>query len=88
MAEYDSLREEGEHYAELLHQADIPVTCRCIHGIGHGFIEHYFARGVYDRMPEEPNRILPQDIEKKIAEAMEIIESTLKKYLLESKEEL
>ena len=88
VAEYDSLREEGEHYAELLHQADIPVTCRCIHGIGHGFIEHYFARGVYDRMPEEPNRILPQDIEKKIAEAMEIIESTLKKYLLESKEEL
>lgn len=81
VAEYDSLRAEGEHYADLLRQADVPVTCRCICGIGHGFIEHYFARGVYDRMPEEPNRILPQNIEEKIADSMDFIEGTLREYL-------
>lgn len=82
VAEYDSLREEGERYARLLYQAEVPVTCRCICGIGHGFIEHYFARGVYDRMPEEPNRILPQNIEEKIADSMDFIEGTLREYLL------
>ena len=64
------------------------MTVRCIQGIGHGFIEHYFARGVYDRMPEEPQSILPQDIDEKIAAAMEVIEETLNKYLLETAAEV
>lgn len=88
VAEYDSLRQEGERYGELLRQAGVPVTVRCIQGIGHGFIEHYFARGVYDRMPEEPQSILPQDIDEKIAAAMEVIEETLNKYLLETAAEV
>ena len=83
-----SLRQEGERYGELLRQAGVPVTVRCIQGIGHGFIEHYFARGVYDRMPEEPQSILPQDIDEKIAAAMEVIEETLNKYLLETAPEV
>ena len=39
-------------------------------------------------MPEEPQSILPQDIDEKIAAAMEVIEETLNKYLLETAAEV
>ncbi len=38
-AEYDGLRLEGEHYAEILGKADVDVTYLCYGGMIHGFFD-------------------------------------------------
>lgn len=38
-AEHDPLRDEGERYAERLHEAVVAVTARREPGLGHGFVQ-------------------------------------------------
>ena len=45
-AEYDPLRDEGEHYAERLRQAGVPTEMKRWDGVNHGF---FFVPGVVDK---------------------------------------
>jgi len=41
-AGYDSLRDEGKQYADLLQQQGVKCTYKCYDGLIHGFMNHMY----------------------------------------------
>ena len=53
LAEWDALRQEGEHYVRMLQEAGVDTEYRVLNQTHHGFLEDWANRPCYEALPAD-----------------------------------